>query len=198
MHPGTGTETVKFILTSMGVRVTTITKKEQIDRLKYDGLVLLGGSDINPALYGESMRYTHKIDLPRDQIEWRLLRRAMTKRIPILGICRGHQLLSVAYGGSLYQDIFRQKKTGYHPSTHRVRLSGEMIRHAASDLVNSYHHQAVRIVPDGFKVLAKSDDQIIESIWKPGVLGIQWHPELMYSYDRRWSEIFRWFVNGLE
>jgi putative glutamine amidotransferase len=198
MHPGTGTETVKWMMERLGVKAEIVTNRYQLDGLRYDGLILLGGCDINPLWYGEKPVYTGKIDKERDRIEWQLLRRAMSRDLPILGICRGHQLLSVAYGGSLYQDIYRQRRETDHDKTHRVNITGPLANHAATDIVNSLHHQAVRSVPDGFKVLARSTDGIVESIYKPGVLGVQWHPELLLGTDYRWSEIFRWFARGLE
>jgi putative glutamine amidotransferase len=181
----------------LGVRVEIATPKN-IHSVKYDGLLLLGGRDVNPWFYGESIKWAQRPDRDRDIIEWQLIRRAMTRQIPIFGICRGHQMITVAHGGSLYQDIHHDGVTFDHPDRHRVTLSGNLAKHTASDNVNSYHHQAVRRVPDGFKVLAKSTDGVVEAIYKPGVLGVQWHPEMMYKTDSRWIELFRWFVDGLE
>ena len=65
--------------------------------------------------------------------------------------------------------------------------------------VNSYHHQAVRVVPHGFTVAARAADGIVEAIYRPGGLGVQWHPELLYAMDRRWQALFRWwYVDGLQ
>lgn len=195
--PGTETETAKSIMKRLGVRVEIATPKN-VHTLKYDGLLLLGGRDVNPWFYGESIKWAQRPDRDRDIIEWQLIRRAMTRQIPIFGICRGHQMITIAHGGSLYQDIQRDGVTFDHPDRHRITLSGNLAKHTASDTVNSYHHQAVRRTPDGFKVLAKSTDGVVEAIYKPGVLGVQWHPEMMYRTDSRWIELFLWFVDGLE
>jgi putative glutamine amidotransferase len=107
-------------------------------------------------------------------------------------------MITIAHGGSLYQDIYRQQATTAHLPAHRVTLSATLAKHCATDLVNSYHHQAARAVPPGFKVAARSSDGLIEGIYKPGVLGVQWHPEMLVKGDRRWSRLFEWFVNGLQ
>jgi gamma-glutamyl-gamma-aminobutyrate hydrolase PuuD len=198
MHPGTETETVRHILKKLGVQVDVIQSPRQLKTAKFDGLVLLGGVDIAPFYYGEEMLYAHTPNDNRDYIEWNLIRRAMTAGIPIMGICRGHQMITVAHGGSLYQDIYRQKATVSHPAIHRVSLSATLARHVATDLVNSLHHQATRNVPAGFKIAAKSNDGLVEGIYKQGVLGVQWHPEILYHTDHRWIELFHWFVTGLQ
>jgi putative glutamine amidotransferase len=198
MHPGTETETVRAIFKRLGVSCEVVTSPRNLKSIKFDGLVLLGGRDISPFFYGEELSYSHAPDDNRDFIEWQLIRRAMNQQLPIFGICRGHQMINVAHGGALYQDIYRQGATVDHPGTHRVKMSGALAMHAATDIVNSLHHQAVRFIPDGFKVLGRSHDGIIESIYKTGVLGVQWHPEILYKYDARWIELFQWFVDGLE
>jgi len=197
LHPGTGTEIVTGILQGLGVKSEIVQTREAVMNIKFDGVILLGGSDINPFYYGEGIRYAYHINRERDYIEWILARRAMTKHFPIFGICRGMQMITVAHGGSLYQDIYRQKVTGDHPNQHRITIDGALARYAASDLVNSLHHQALKTLPDGFKVLARAEDGITEAIYKPGVLGVQWHPELLYQNDRRWQALFKWFANGL-
>ncbi len=198
LHPGTETETVKHILKKLGANVHTITSPRHLRGLEVDGLVLLGGRDIAPFYYGEEMKYAHAPDDNRDYIEWNLVRRAMTAGFRIMGICRRHQMITVAHGGSLYQDIYRQGATAIHGAQHRVTLSATLAKHCATDLVNSLHHQAVRTVPVGFKVAARSADGIVEAIYKPGVLGVQWHPEILYHADNRWIELFRWFMDGLK
>lgn len=197
-HPGTCTSTVIGIMDRLNVETIFVSSPKQLEKTDFDGLLLLGGTDISPFFYGEKNHFSQIPDDNRDYIEWNLLRQAMTQKLPTLGICRGHQMITIAHGGSLYQDMYRQSATIDHPSTHHVLYSGKLANYAASNHVNSLHHQAVRMSPAGFKTLAKSPDGIIESIWKPGILGVQWHPEIMYQYDQRWINLFRWFSNGLE
>ena len=108
-------------------------------------------------------------------------------------------MVAVAHGGSLYQDIYKQGATRRHEQKHKIGVTGKIANYLPTDFVNSYHHQAVRTLPDGFKVLARSvNDHVIEAIWKPGVLGVQWHPELLFPTDPRWHGLFRWFAQGLQ
>ncbi len=118
--------------------------------------------------------------------------------VPIMGICRGHQMLAISCGGSLYQDI--QQETGrrhtfYTHPLHSVKLP--LKRHLASETVNSLHHQAVKTVPPGFEVMAYAPDGTVEAIWRPGMLGVQFHPELMIQQNAKWEKLFRWFLEGL-
>lgn len=199
-HPGTGTETVKRIVESAGGTLHIVTRKEEAANVPLDGLLLLGGADISPFFYGEENLYAEYTDRNRDIVEWMLVRRAITANAPIMGICRGHQMLAVASGGSLYQDIAAQ--TGLqHSRGYTHKLSGvdkPLAGHLPTWTVNSLHHQAVKTVPYGFRATAHSKDGIIESIWRPGALGVQWHPELMIGSDKRWIKLFHWFFDGLD
>ena len=167
-----------------------------------DGLLLLGGADIHPRWYGERDTHCQYTDKGRDAVEWTLVRRALSEGKPIMGICRGMQMLTVAAGGSLYQDIAAQHKSDHnhqgraHPL---VNVSDRLMAHIpTASRVNSYHHQAVKTVPYGWETLATAPDGIIESIWRPGALGIQWHPELLISAgDTAWVSLFQWFMDGL-
>jgi gamma-glutamyl-gamma-aminobutyrate hydrolase PuuD len=158
-------------------------------------LLLLGGADIHPWLYGQPRRsYTH-CDTDRDKVEWALVRRAMAAQIPIFGICRGHQMITVAFGGTLHQDMADKLGTT-HSNSHRIIVQGPLKEHIASRTVNSYHHQCTADVPLGFEIAAVAPDNVIESIYRPGVLGVQWHPEMMVRSDQRWLHLFRWFLEG--
>ena len=197
--PGTGLDIVTAICKALDMNLRVIRNTEDLKKAKPDRLLLLGGKDINPFYYGEGQKYTNQIDQNRDLLEWYMIRRAMTQRIPIMGICRGMQMVAVAHGGSLYQDIYRQRVTTTHPKTHEIGITGRIGNFIPTNRVNSYHHQAVRRVPNGFKVLARSlDDDLVEAIYRPGVIGVQWHPELMFRSDPRWISLFRWLKDGLE
>jgi gamma-glutamyl-gamma-aminobutyrate hydrolase PuuD len=131
-------------------------------------------------------------------IEWTLVRRALAMHVPIMGICRGHQMLTVATGGSLYQDIYTQ--TGRKRGSYRHHLTSvkkPLARYLPTQVVNSLHHQSVKTVPPSFEIAALSQDGIVEAIWRPGMLGVQFHPELMYAQNNGWDKLFAWFLDGL-
>ena len=162
-----------------------------------DGLVMTGGEDINPLWYGEQPnQLLGEVDPLRDVYDLKLAKLATDHNIPLLGICRGAQLINTAFGGTLYQDIPSQRG-GPQLIKHRQQMPGEYPSHAASVLpgsqlaaiigegpqaVNSFHHQAVKTVAPGFRAVAYSPDSIVEAIeaWpnRP-ILAVQWHPEIL-------------------
>jgi len=159
-----------------------------------DGLVLQGGADVSPQTYGESpLRPEWDGDRIRDTYELALLRAFVAAGKPVLGICRGLQLINVAFGGTLYQDIRVQRGHGghfdaeaYDQHFHDVELVpgtafAKLYPSAARGRVNSIHHQAVKDVGNGFVVEAYSvPDEVVEAIRWQGpsyVAGVQWHPE---------------------
>lgn len=173
-----------------------------------DGLLLSGGADVDPARYGrEDMRELCKIDSMRDEMEIALIHESRELRIPVLGICRGMQILNVAYGGTLVADIPTQCSTSTEhrktpetneDSTHGVEMQpGTILRHyvgAFEGNVNSAHHQCVDQLADVFTPSAYSTDGIIEALeWgdaslggKPFLYAVQWHPERLV-YDNPMS-----------
>lgn len=174
-----------------------------------DGLLLTGGSDINPRRYGQDNTGSDEVDDARDELEMHLLREALDAGVPVFAICRGLQLFNVARGGTLVQHlsstaVHRQKpngaEPGKHPSAHRVwvapetRLAG--IVGAGGLDVNSRHHQAVESLGQGLAVSAISEDGVIEAIELPGAafaVAVQWHPEdriLVSQADRKLFEAF--------
>lgn len=171
-------------------------------------LVLTGGCDVNPKVYGEEPSpKLEAIVNERDTYDLRLIRIAVEMRIPILGICRGMQILNVAFGGSLYQDIaevvsiaHRQTMKRNEPC-HKVNVVSPSLLHqivgATSLLTNSFHHQAIKKLAPGFIVTATSSDGIIEALEKPGdtpILALQWHPEMMAAKDPQMLKIFQYFA----
>ena len=163
-----------------------------------DALVLSGGSDVSPQLYGETpLDPRWAGDPERDAYERALITAATARRIPVLGVCRGLQVLNAALGGGLYQDIATQVPGAhvhrdwdrYDDNEHRVRIVPESwlagIHGAGEHLVNSVHHQAVRTLAPGFTATAWSADGLIEAVERIDdeqfLVGIQWHPEWLHT-----------------
>lgn len=176
-----------------------------------DGLVLSGGGDVHPSRYGrEHDGLSRGIDTERDAFEMALVHGALAVRIPLLGICRGCQVLNVALGGTLYQDVRTERagRTLEHSYTdhdpgrfHALQLDpGSWLARAAGRhriTVNSHHHQAVREPGRGVKIVAWAIDGVGEAIeLAPSVglaIGVQWHPERL-TQDERWP--LRSFVSA--
>ena len=179
-----------------------------------DAVLLSGGADIDPRYMGEEPDYTilHDVNPPRDEQELLLVRLAVDRQLPILGICRGIQTMAAALGGSVHQDIYaalgngllghsQQEERGV--ATHNVTMTQGALLHKLfgdSLAVNSFHHQAVSVVPEGFRVTAVATDGVIEAMeavdGRP-LVGVQWHPECFILKDdnRCMMPLFRWLVD---
>ncbi len=178
------------------------------DRL--DGILFPGGVDVAPAFYGETPHpQLGQVDETLDEAELILARWALTDRMPALGICRGIQLLNVAAGGTLYQDIPAQIGDALphacpdRSDAHWVRIEAGTRLHQAIGtrecMTNSRHHQAVKETAPGFVVTARAPDGIIEGIELPDApffVGVQWHPENLALTDERMLNLFRAFVQA--
>ncbi len=162
-----------------------------------DAVMLAGGSDIEPSLYGEPRDpLTQAPDHARDEMELGVLRGALANKLPVLGICRGMQLMNVAFGGTMHQDIAGHKE-GLHPVEVTSRLAA--IFGAGTVLTNSRHHQAVKRVGDGLLLSGRAADGTVEGIELPGesfVVGVQWHPEDMLD-DAVQLRLFDAFVESI-
>jgi putative glutamine amidotransferase len=168
---------------------------------RLDGLLLSGGADINPERYAQKVDGSNAPDDERDAFELALLASARAKDLPVLGVCRGCQLLNVYYGGTLVQDLPRDEivHPRYTPDA-RLAQHGVTVEEGSvlaslypSTLdVNSRHHQAVDRLGEGLRVNARAIDGVIEGIERPGepVLAVQWHPEAM-GPDQ---VVFNWLV----
>ena len=178
-----------------------------LDRL--DGVLLSGGGDIDPALFGEAPHpATGEIEPDRDRVELTLARWVVERDLPFLAICRGIQVLNVALGGSLVQDIpsqvpdalphsFDRKTTPRDYLAHPVKIDPQSqlarIMQLEVAQTNSWHHQAIKQAADGLQVTAFAPDGVIEAVEVPGrryAIGVQWHPEWMFE---KWPEHRRLF-----
>lgn len=177
--------------------------------LQLDGIILSGGADIDPEYLREQPLCELSVNPTRDLPEMLLTRIAFDRRIPILGICRGIQTLAAALGGKLYQDISQHGEVISHDqdtprdsTSHTVAIKQDSLLRTlfGNDTlhVNSFHHQAVKTVPEGFMVSATAADGIIEAMESTSgrsILGVQWHPECLLQSDQEsMLPIFRWLV----
>lgn len=174
---------------------------------RVDALILTGGPDINPRFYKDEARQgLGDVDEPQDEMELELTRLALASDKPILGICRGLQLLNVAMGGTLYQDISLQvpKACNHSPRADRSTVSHKIKVKSGTRLqatikrqslwVNSKHHQAVKDPAPGLVVSAVATDGVIEALEAPGrpfVLAVQWHPEGLWRQDVAARRLFK-------
>ena len=192
-----------------GMRWVELSDPEQAvqDALTCDGLLLPGGGDMDPKFYGQArIPACGEPNLLRDAAEPLLLRAFLAADKPVLGICRGIQVMNAVLGGDLYQDIkpFEHLPHNDHWAnvhTVTVRRGTLLSRILGQDtvLVNSQHHQAVDRVAPGFTLAALSEDGIVEAIEKPDArfcLGVQWHPEWLSDADPAMQSLFDAFVNA--
>lgn len=192
-----------------GMRWVELNAPEQAvqDALTCDGLLLPGGGDMDPKFYGQArIPACGEPNLLRDAAEPLLLRAFLAADKPVLGICRGIQVMNAVLGGDLYQDIkpFEHlPHNGHWAKVHivTVRRGTLLSRVLGQDtvLVNSQHHQAVDRVAPGFTLAALSEDGIVEAIEKPDArfcLGVQWHPEWLSDADPAMQGLFDAFVNA--
>ncbi len=179
---------------------------------RLDGLFLPGGEDVDPANYGEERHpLLGATDRERDRTELLLTRWALQEGMPILGVCRGVQVINVACGGTLIQDLHSEqpdldKHDYFPPSFERFRISHGIAIEADSQLaqamgqvheVNSMHHQGIEEVGFGLRVVARAEDGLPEALEAPVlpfVVGVQWHPEELSKTDQMSANLFYNFV----
>ncbi|WP_102407821.1 gamma-glutamyl-gamma-aminobutyrate hydrolase family protein [Parabacteroides bouchesdurhonensis] len=199
------------------VIVPVITDINALSSIVYelDGLLMSGGGDINPLyLLEEPIPQLQDVDTLRDEYDLILLRLAMNYQLPVMGICRGHQLMNIAFGGSIYQDIHSQ--TDHPLIKHSQSMAREFASHSVSILsgknrlshifngddkilVNSFHHQAIKDLAPEFIATAVAPDGINEGMehLQKAVFSVQWHPEAMAANgDKQMQGLFEHFVNN--
>lgn len=172
-----------------------------------DGLVLQGGSDVDPKNYGQQNLDPSKWknDPKRDEFELKLIKMAIEREIPIMGICRGAQLLNVYFGGTLIQDIpGHRNREIYDNFSHTIHWGSESILNEiyplekGTGVVNSIHHQCLDFIPKNLIPIATSFDSRIEGFYDDSnhIIGVQWHPEFSHQSKLLNSEsLYRWFLN---
>jgi putative glutamine amidotransferase len=165
---------------------TLVVRSSDTPPLGFDGLVLGGGEDVDPSLYRESPRVPLRdVNRRRDDQELGLIAAARRRGAPILAICRGLQILNVACGGTLIQDIPSETSSAV---THEVKRPKDAIAHTVTSTggwslpagtlpVNSRHHQALGRLGASLAVVARSDDGLVEAVEGARITGVQWHPE---------------------
>ena len=179
-----------------------------------DGILLPGSiTDVDPSLYNEEVSPHYGQKGPeRDQSDFYLLDRAFQKKIPVFGICFGHQSLNVFCGGSLYQDLPHDLKSNivhwqdepYHLPAHKVTLKEDTLMHRIFETtelpVNSIHHQGVKTVGSNLRASAYSPDGVVEAYENRNggqfLMGVQWHPERMWQEDPPQFRLFEEFVGA--
>ena len=178
---------------------------------RVDGLLVTGGLDVHPFYYDEEPNQKLGAILPNmDLFHIEAIRKAVEMQMPVLGICRGAQVMNIAFGGTMFQDLSQiptmvlkheqagSRTLGMHyieveAASHLRKMIGERV------MVNSMHHQAIKDVAPGFTVVAKASDGVVEAIEKKEYgfcLGVQWHPEEMLLVSSAMKPIFQSFINA--
>lgn len=173
-----------------------------------NGLIIPGGEDVNPKMYKQENIYSHIIDESIEQLDLDSIEIMHKLNKPIFGICRGLQILNVAFGGTLVQDINKQlhDKSNHNYSHlnnmplngHKIHIQDEtrLAKILKTDIeVNSYHHQCIDTLAPIFNISAYSEDGLIEAIETENILAVQWHPERMCSINE-FQELFNYFVES--
>ena len=179
----------RLALARTGARAARLTAGDPIPD-KLDGLVIGGGDDIGAEIYGGQVMPDIRIDPERDKLELKLLDTALPAGIPILGICRGSQMINVALGGTLHTDIHAvyieapRMRTVLPRKTVHIEENSRLLRITGCNpcRVNALHHQSVDRVGGGLRVVARDEAGIVQAIEGTGpnfLLGVQWHPELL-------------------
>ena len=176
-----------------------------------DGLLLTGGPDVSPLTYGEQPHARLGATIPeRDRFELELIAEARRRELPVLAICRGIQILNVAYGGTLHQDlrselpgaIQHEQASARQVPSHHVEVApgsrlADVLGSSAAIAVTSFHHQAVKRLGEGLTVVATAPDGLVEAVEAvdhPWILAVQWHPEMSHPVDPAAMRVFAGFV----
>lgn len=180
-----------------------VTVENQVSIEELDALVISGGDDIDPSLFGIEPLPSSFYNIARDAMEQDYIRQGTTRGLPILGICRGHQLINVTFGGTLYPDIREirvqtlNRRGLLATKTCRVKPDSRLSKILERDSIriNSLHFQAVKEIASDFESNATDLDNLCQAIAhrSKNILGVQWHPEYLFYLPRQLA-LFRWLI----
>lgn len=192
----------RFMLALQGVRAVYLTSRSPFPTEPIHGIIIGGGNDIEPEHFGESKHPDRPYDPERDIFEMTMIRRAMEDNIPMLGICRGAQLINVVFGGSLHMDIRPRRQRTTNRNTVRptkwvtLEPSSRLHQHVGQTRfkVNSLHRQAIDQLGNGLTIIGRDDDNFVQAVEGNFgfLLGVQWHPEYLpyLASQRRLFQLF--------
>jgi len=194
----------RLALRLVGAQAVRISVRHDPGNVDLHGLIIGGGDDISPEHYGQNIEAKVKPDLQRDALEIRWIKHPLDHRIPVLGICRGAQLINVVRGGTLHQDIrplrFRtHNRPGLLPTKQVLLQSGSLparLMGKSRIRVNSLHHQAIDKEGDNLQIVGRDLDDIVQAIQATDehrIMGVQWHPEYLFYLPRQLA-LFRWLT----
>lgn len=206
---------IKAIIASGGVPIIIPIQEDDTNIERYidiiDGIIFTGGEDVSPLYFGEEpIKEVNEICHDRDATEMTLFNKAYEKSLPIYGICRGHQLINIALGGTIFQDIYMQlPNVGGHTCAnnlqeghHTITISTDSIMFEIFNkerlIVNSLHHQAINRIGNDLRVTSTAFDGLVESIESTNdkfILGTQFHPEVMAMKYDEFLKPFKYFVD---
>ncbi len=196
----------RFMLKLCGLKSIYLTARSPQPKVAIAGIIIGGGDDIEPIQYGMEVAADYRYDRERDHFEMTMIRRALHENIPVLGICRGAQLINVVANGSLHQDIRAQRKITsnrrYITPIKWVDLeTGSRLQKTLGVdklKVNSLHNQAVDRIGEGLSVIARDQDGFVQAIEGHFgfLLGVQWHPEYL-PYKSAQRQLFKLFANAV-
>lgn len=194
----------RLALQLVGAEAVRISLRHNPDNIELDGLIIGGGDDISPEHYGQDIKAKVKPDLQRDELEIRWIKKALAQNIPMLGICRGAQLINVVRGGTLHQDIRSMRHHTYNrpgllPTKQVLLEATSLLRNVMGTTrirVNSLHHQAIDNEGENLQIVGRDLDGIVQAIQATDshpIIGVQWHPEYLFYLPRQLA-LFRWLT----